>query len=305
MKELLVVVTMDCEPPNRAALPGVTGPEDWEKSAAYIETYCAIAGSFDFPVSLFLHPEVAAHHSSLLEGLERTGTNISGLHLHPWKYDPENSLTHVGHMEYDLQMKIIARAMTEWTQGLGRQPQYFRPGTFSANDFTAPIMRALGFIGGSISVPGRIFPDLGAVWEGCPPDPHLLHNAQRVYPGSLPLPNMPLTVDFSKTLRRNGRQWHPDFRPDQIYEDMDGSIRAVLGQIRDRNPTVPVFNTITHNDNDYTDPANPVRRNLEAVLGTVKRLAPEYGFVASGGTIKDVCDRVLDLNIPSPAFVRV
>lgn len=304
MNELLVVVTMDCEPPNAAGLAGVTGPANWGESEDFIKAYCDISSEYGFPVSLFLHPEVAVNQSSLLFELERSGHCISGLHLHPWKYDPETALTHLGHMPYGPQRELMERAVGEWAQGLGRRPQYFRPGTFSANDATPAIMLELGFSGGSISVPGRMFPDLGAVWVGCPTDPHRLHPGMRLLPGDMPLPNMPLTVDTSQVRYSGIRSWHPDLRPDQHYDDIRSAVKRVVEQIITRAPSILVFNIVTHNDNDYTDPANSVRINLETILISVNSASDELGLICRGATIKDVCDKVASSPVEPPGFVR-
>jgi hypothetical protein len=202
------------------------------------------------------------------------------------------------------QRAIVARAAEEWAQGLGRRPGFFRPGTFSANDATAGIAAELGFAGVSMSVPGRSFPDLGAIWVGCPPDPHRMHPAMRLLEGAMALPNMPLSVDFSQTRRRGNRSWHPDLRPDQAYDDLPGSVARVVDQILSRAPAVPVLNIVTHNDNDYTDPADPARRNLEAILAAIRAAAGERGAACRGAAIEDVCARVAALPPPEPAFVR-
>jgi len=305
MEALHVVVTMDCEKPNDSGIAAASGPASWSDSARFIEQYASTARLYGFPVSFFIHPEVARPHRDLFLELERAGASIDGLHLHPCKYDPVRHRQHLGHMDEASQRAIIARAMGDWSAGLGRRPHYFRPGTFSANDATFRVATDLGFIGGSLSVPGRIFPDIGAVWSGCPADPHLAHGEFRIWPGRLAFANMPLTVDFSETRRRGVRSWHPDLRPDQSYADVRLQVARVVAQILARAPAIAVLNIVTHNDNDYGNADHPTRRNLEAILLSVREAAEQGGIACRGATINEICAMVFDLNPMPPAFVAV
>jgi peptidoglycan/xylan/chitin deacetylase (PgdA/CDA1 family) len=305
MSLLHVVITMDCERPNDTGLPGVTGPKTWADSARFIQRYAEIVRNAGFPVSFFMHPEVTSPHRDLFFALERAGCSIAGLHLHPWKYSSVQVRQHLGLMDEDAQRSVLATAVDEWSQGLGRAPRYFRPGTFSASDSTFRVAVDAGFVGGSLSVPGRVYPEIGAVWSGCPADPHLADGAFRIRPGRLHFANMPLTVDFSETRRRGQRQWHPDLRPDQSYVDLDKQVASVVNQILSRRPAIPVLNVVTHNDNNYADQDNPVRRNLEAILAATKAAAADAGAECRGATIDEICDMVFALDAPAPEFVPV
>lgn len=305
MAELLVVVTMDCERPNDTGDARVSGPPGWGESARFIEGYAAIAATFGFPVSFFLHPELARPHRDLFLGLEAAGCTIDGLHLHPWKYAPDRYLAHFGHLAPADQRAILEAAIAEYAEGLGRRPAHFRPGTFSASDATFRVLHELGFQGGSVSVPGRVFADLGAVWAGCPPDPHRADGAFRLRPGVLPFANMPLSVDLSRTLARGCRRWHPDLRPDQEVDDWPGLVDRVIGQIADREPAVPVVNIVTHNDHDYTSPADPVRVAFAASLELIVAAAARRGLDCRGATLATVCAMVQAAREPPPAFVAV
>lgn len=303
VKSLLVVVTMDCERPNDTGLSSVTGPPDWTASARYIERYAAVARDHGFPVSFFCHPEVTEAHADLLFALEAQGCNVDGLHLHPWKYAAGGVRAHLGHMSEAEQRTVLTLAIDDWSRAMRRKPRYFRPGTFSGNDATFRVAADLGFVGGSLSVPGRIFPDLGAVWAGCPADPHLAHPEFRIVPGQMPFANMPLTVDAEETRRRGVRQWNPDYRPDQTYGDLPAQVSRGVAQIIARQPEIPVFNIVTHNDNDFGDPANAVRRNLDAILAAVHEACARAGIGCEGATIADVCERVFSLNPTPPPWV--
>ena len=194
MKEIFVLVTMDVEkalPANRPA--STTGPRNYEESAVFIEAYVQRAKSHGFPVSFMIHPEVTHEHKALFNQLEEDGACL-GLHLHPWKFLDGRYKAHFGGLTRDEQRDILGEAIEMWSDAMIRKPLWFRPGTFSANDNTMPLLAELGFRGGSISLPGRVYPDMCAVWAGAPPDPHFGHAAFRHLPGELDFVNIPLSV---------------------------------------------------------------------------------------------------------------
>lgn len=302
MKDIHILVTMDVEVPRQSEK--ASGPEDWESSAAYIRGYTDLAAAHGYPVSFFLHPETADRHVGLFEELRATqGAFIDGLHLHPWKYRNGKYRAHLGGLTAGEQGAAISEAAADWQAAMGRRPLYFRPGTFSANDSTFPVLVELGFRGGSVSAPGRIYLDLCAIWPGAVPDPHRPHRSLRQLEGDLPFANIPLTQDFSKLETLGQRSFHRDLRPD--YRDVDHRVlvRNIVGQIARRNPAVPVIHFDTHNDNDYTDPANPVRRNYETVLSAISEACAEVGFRAVGSTVDRVCDLVLAHPVRQAEFV--
>lgn len=305
MNEFLVVVTMDCEKPNDSGNARVSGPPSWSDSERFISGYVSVAEAFGHPVSFFIHPEVAKPHAELFLSLEARGCNIDGLHLHPWKYRPDSFRSHFGHLVAEEQLTLVRQATEDYRAAFARRPRYFRPGTFSANDATASTLVELGFIGGSLSVPGRIFPDLGAVWAGCPADPHLMDGAFRMSPGSLPFANMPLTVDLSQTRKSGPRVWHPDLRPDQNETDFPGLVERIVTQIIERDPPIKVINIVTHNDNDYSDPQSRVRGNFAQTLRSIARSCEAHGLSHRGATIAQLCSTILEQVPAKPEFVYV
>ena len=302
MKEVYVLVTMDVEVPRQH--PTASGPEDWQSSEAYIRAYTELAAEHKLPVSFFVHPEAAATHAPLFEELKATrGAFIDGLHLHPWKFADGKYRAHLGGMTADEQRAVISEATAVWQAAFGRRPRYFRPGTFSANDSTFQILVDLGFRGGSVTAPGRVFLDLCAVWTGAVPDPHRPHGCFRQLEGDLPFADIPLTQDFSKLEEINGRYYYRDLRPD--YDDVDHRVLVenVVEQLARRRPAIPVIHFDTHNDNDYTDPHDRVRRNYETVLGAIPEACAKAGLCAVGSTVDAVCDMVLARPVARPEFV--
>lgn len=290
-KTLHILITMDVEPPLAAGSrpEGASGPRDVAESARAIEGYVALAAARGLPVTMMVHPEVTHLHADLLRRLEAGAGACLGLHLHPWKFSDGRWQAHFGGLDATQQCAILSEAVAMWQAGLGRRPRYFRPGTFSANDSTFPVLAALGFRGGSVSIPGRVYPDLNAVWAGCVPDPHRGHRSFRQLAGDLDFVNIPLSVDLSSTERRGTRQFCWDLRPDWLQADYAAIARNIVGQVLARDPPVPVVHMVTHNDNDFSDPADRVCRNFATVLEAIEAACAAHGVAPEGATFADVC----------------
>jgi hypothetical protein len=302
MKPMQILITMDVEVPRQEA--GASGPPDWETSQRYIRAYADLAYEAGFPVSFFIHPEAALRHRDLFEELRVTRQAcIEGLHLHPWKFTDRHYQYHLGGMTADEQRQIISEAIALWQQAFGRRPIYFRPGTFSANDATFGVLVELGFQGGSVSAPGRVMPDLNAVWVGAPRDPHRPHHAMRLLQGSLPFANLPLSHDYARRVEQGCRSFHPDLRPCRDDGDMGLLVRQVMRQTIERDAPVQIMHMDTHNDHDYTDPSDAVRQRYCALLAELHAAGRELGVDVRGATIEGITREVLALPVEDRPFV--
>jgi len=299
-KKIYVLVTMDVEPALPADRPpAATGPLTYEDSERFIRGYTAIAGEFGYPVSFMIHPEVTHAHPGLMLELEGQGACL-GLHLHPWKFADGRYKAHFGGLRAEEQYAIVSEATAMWYGGLGRRPRFFRPGTFSANDSTFRVLEDLGFAGGSISLPGRVYPDMNAVWAGAEMDPHRGHSAFRQVAGDLAFVNIPLSVDVSGVENRNGRLFHWDLRPDWQSADYRSIASNIVRQVIARNPAVPVVQMVTHNDNDYSDPDDRVCRNYRTVLTEITEACRREGMTPVGATFETVVDLFSAQQIGTP-----
>lgn len=302
MKPMQVIISMDVEVPQQEA--GASGPPDWETSHAWIRAYTRLAADAGLPVSFFIHPEAAMRHRDLFQELHEThGAFIDGLHLHPWKFNDRHYQYHLGGMTKELQRQAISEATLMWQQAFGRRPGYFRPGTFSANDDTFPLLVEMGFRGGSISAPGRLMPDLNAVWVGAVRDPHRPHAAMRLIEGDLPFANLPLSHDYSRTLQHGSRTVHPDLRPCRDDGDMATLVRNIMRQTIGRDAPVQIITMDTHNDHDYTNPGDKVCARYMRLLEELHKAGRELGVEVKGTTIDRMADQVLALPVQPRPFV--
>jgi hypothetical protein len=293
MDKIYIVITMDCEPIRSAegATQATSGPHSYEGSARFIGGFARQAANARFPVSFFIHPEVAAAHPEVFLEWEKSGACL-GLHIHPYKIHRTRYRAHFGSLSAQEQTILLSEASAIWREALGRLPLYFRPGTFSANDATARVLSELGFRGGSLSCPGRLYPDLYAVWAGAPLDPHFTHASFRLMPGDLDFVNLPLTVDTSTQVTSNGRSFYRDLRPDYLKADYDQIARNIVGQLKARDPAVPIIMVVTHNDNDFTDPQDRINGNYRRVLRAIQNACEAAEVEPVGATVETVCDAV-------------
>ncbi len=293
MKKLFVVLTMDCEPIRSAkgATQATSGPITYEESARFIEAFTQRAAARGFPLTFFIHPETAQAHPELFLRWQSAGACL-GLHIHPYKIRNTRFRTHFGALSELEQTVLISEASAIWSEALGSRPRYFRPGTFSANDATFPVLTRLGFRGGSISCPGRMYPDLYAIWSGAPNDPHYGNASFRQMPGHLDFVNLPLSVDLSQPEERDGRSFYRDLRPDYQQADYPTIARNLIAQLRARQPAVPTLVVVTHNDNDFSNPDDRVSRNFEEVLNAIATACREEGIEPVGATVESVAQEV-------------
>jgi Polysaccharide deacetylase len=303
MQEIKVVLTMDCEPTTATSHPTATGPATWRGGEDAVLGYLEMAARYGLPVTFFVHPEAAVAQGAMFRDLERNGACL-GLHMHPWKYalwrhGGHKYFAHYGGLTSAEQRELLAESSAIWADVMGHRPEYFRPGTFSANDSIFAVLESQGFRGGSCTAPGRVIPEMQAIWVGGQPDPHRGHSAFRQARGNLNFANMPLSADFSRVL--NGpanRNMYADFRPDvdwagQYQVSYQTIATNIIRQVRERAPAVPVLSTITHNHYAYRDADDPVTLRLRTMLDEMMRACRAAGIEARGATLREVVDDVL------------
>jgi hypothetical protein len=313
VQEIKVVLTMDCEPTTATSHPAATGPANWRAGEDAVLGYVEIAAQYGLPVTLFVHPEAAVSQAAMFRELEAQGACL-GLHMHPWKFSlwrhgGRKYLAHYGGLSATEQEELLSEASAIWAESIGHSPKYFRPGTFSANDAIFRVLEVQGFRGGSCTAPGRLIPEMQAIWSGGQPDPHRANPNFRQARGDLNFANMPLSADFSRLLSGPaGRSMYADFRPDVDWPGQYGvSYRTIatniVSQVRERAPAVPVLSTITHNHYAYRDTRDPVYQRLRTMLDEMMTACHAAGVKAIGSTLKDVTDDVLAHPVASEPFV--
>jgi peptidoglycan/xylan/chitin deacetylase (PgdA/CDA1 family) len=313
MRKIRIVVTMDCEPTTATCDKSASGPGDWALGERAVRGYWEIAQAQGFPVTYFVHPETAVAQAAMFNELAGQGACL-GLHMHPWKYSlwkhaGKRFMAHYGGLPEGEQRELLREACRIWQDAIGHSPQYFRPGTFSANDAIFKVLAECGFRGGSCSAPGRVLPEFRAIWTGTEPDPHRANAEFRQANGNLDFAEMPLSADLSALLQgRVGRRMHADLRPDTDWEAQYGvSYRTIAGnivaQVVARNAAVPVINLMTHNHYDYRDGNAAATQRLHVIFEELKSACAAAAVQPVGATLADVAEAVLALPPAKEAFV--
>lgn len=288
---------MDVEPVKHDAR--WTGPPDAATSDRLIRAYRRTARKHGFPATLFVHPEAAELHADLLRQAEGEGDCL-GLHVHPTRFEYPRYRYEFGYYTGEQQAEILTRAKSRWAAAIGCEPVYFRPGAFSANDATFATLVSLGFRGGSVSIPGRVWPGRYCIWSAAPLDPHRANAAFRQVAGDLPFANIPLSVDSTAVVQSLGMTCFRDLRPNARGVPAEQTLRNILAGIAERRPPVAVLHIVTHNDQPFDEPDSESSRHLRTVLTRVGPVCEELGLVAAGRTVGNVCDDVLALPVAAP-----
>lgn len=233
--------------------------------------------------TFFVIPGDLEAHAGVYRELESAGHEI-GLHIHPAEAGFGEFL---GTQGPDTQREILTGAIDRFAQAMGRRPQSFCPGYFSANDFTFGLLEELGFTHGAVSCPTRNLPACASVWSGSSLDPRYPHRYNRVLDGDVDFVDLPVTID------PDSRLWggaHPlDLRVELVdaknhWYTIDKSVRRQLGS------GVPVkqIHALTHNTFDYGDPANFRRETYRGIVDAVRQVAERERLTFRAATLAEI-----------------
>lgn len=275
---LYVLFTMDAECPGEGSKSAAfTGWEVGERAIrGYAETVCGEG----WPVTFFVVPQAARRYAKLLLEVEKHGCEL-GLHIHPQDSGYGGPL---GFFSAEEQVDIIGKAAETWAESLGHRPYSFRPGNFSANDYTFPVLESLGFLQGSVSCPERNMISLGSVWPSAPKDPHFAHRANRLLPGEAGFLEIPVTVDWESMIW--GGKHPQDLRIESVDARAHGfTIDKNLRRMVTENVSPKTLVPITHNYFDYSSNIEFRAITLKGVIERIRHFAREYGLHVRGATL--------------------
>lgn len=160
------VFTLDVEQPRAGARAWADSAGPGSTAAANVERYCEILAEQGVAPTLFVEPELVRPWHGLLDQLARSGCDV-GLHLHPHDLGSGHEL-YLGNLTRRQQRTLLGCAIDAFAQALGRRPDSFRAGHYSANGDTFAVLRELGIQRSSTVLPGRHDPATGAAWRRAP-----------------------------------------------------------------------------------------------------------------------------------------
>ncbi|MFA7157787.1 MAG: polysaccharide deacetylase family protein [Kiritimatiellia bacterium] len=281
--EVLVMFTMDVEPAAKSD-GRTSGPKNDAEGARNVLAYTDVLAGYGLKPTFFVHPELGATQAKLFRALKKRGAGL-GLHLHAVKLAGLKCGCELGGLGREKQKKIIGRAAGMFAKYFGFSPRIFRPGCFSANDSTYSVLEELGFEGGSVCIPGRIWPGRFCVWAGADPYPRFAHSSFRQAAGDLNFVEIPLSVDRIGGLKEHalGFRYYADLRPGGVYRESEDSgrdhrliLRHIIRQLAADKPLLKTIVIDVHNDRNFTDLSTAPARQLRVVLDS---LAPELAKI--------------------------
>jgi len=285
---------MDVEP--IAADTRSSGPVSDEAGMRSIEEYQEVLRSRGYRATYFVHPEVACAQPEFFKALAKDG-NALGMHVHPTKFALAKQRCELGGLTADKQRNILRMAVEMFETGMGFRPTLFRPGCFSASDATYGVLTELGFTGGGVSIPGRIWLDRFCVWSGAYAYTHFAHEAFRQREGALPFVDIPLSVDLAGPLRYNRAGFHHylDLRPggvytqgDEVAHDHRKLLHDILRGMAKDDPPVKTLVVDVHNDRDFTAEDSLAAAHLRTMLEGLEPECRELGWEPVPGTYDEV-----------------
>jgi len=291
-----VLFTMDVEQATSAR--GTSGPVSDMAGMRSIQAYQSLLHSWGYRATYFVHPELAETQPEFFKSLSAEGSAL-GLHVHTTKFALAKQCVELGGLTALEQLGILRKAIELFERGIGFRPKLFRPGCFSANDSTYRVLTDLGFTGGSVSIPGRIWPERFCVWSGAYPYAHFAHESFRQCVGQLPFVEVPLSVDLTGPLSYHPVGFHHylDLRPggvyaeeDEVERDRQEMLRRILRRMALDDPPVKTLVVDVHNDRDFSGVDTQAARHLRTVLEGLAPESKKLGLEPVSSTYDEVVD---------------
>ncbi len=287
--EVQILFTMDVELVSAGA--NSSGPESNEEGASRVREYMEVLGDYGYKPTFFIHPELGETQSEMFLELREQGACL-GLHIHTAKFAPTGHAVEMGALSFEQQKEVLTLGSEMFERYFGFRPDIFRPGCFSANDHTYRVLSELGFQGGSICIPGRVWMDRFCVWAGAELHPHYANHNMRQIAGDSSFVEIPLSVDASRLVRHPlGFDHYFDLRPGDVYSNanvVERDHRQVLAhivqQLNDDNPSLKTIVIDVHNDRNFKDLSTTPAQQLRTVLDNLKPALAKHGMTPVGAT---------------------
>ena len=175
----------------------------------------------------------------------------------------------------------------------------FRPGFFSANDYTFHVLCMEGFRQGSCSLPGRMDNEQCSMWFGSYPFVRHTDPLDRTVQGTMEFLEIPVTSDFSAaSYMSHGTYTPPHLRIEE--PDVHTYARDLIGRHLDKmdEDGVPVrlVSFVTSNLVGWGKDDDPHTERLRNLCSTLRDIADERGLSLAWvplAELHEVADRAL------------
>lgn len=282
---LHLVFTMNCLPPGDHA--DIPGPRSWEEAREATRNCARTLSDLSLAGTFFVETEAAAE---LVETVREYGGRQAetGLLCHPQLHGYQNCL---GSYRMDRQREIINLVATGWENRVGRRPAAFRPGFFSANDYTYQVLCLEGFTEGSCSLPGKVDLDRCTRWDNTFPFPHHTDPLDRRASGTMEFFEVPVSSDFEATGQTDSEMFIPHYlRIEQgsATEQETQLVRSLLERMEQEKMRVRVLTFVTSNRSGWDEHQNALAKRVEKLVKITENAAREYDLEVSSTTLADI-----------------
>ena len=282
-RRLFVTWTMDCETIQEES-PVSGGPATWELAERSMTGYVESLAARGHKATLFLIPRLAEGLPQVVRDLGAAGADL-GLHMHPQTTDLGYD-GHLGQLPPATQRLLLEQGRDRVAAVIGRPPTSYRSGCFSATWETFPILMDLGFTQGSVMLPGRNNPGLGAVWVNDVPFAHWREG--RLGQRFLDLPTAAALDEIGPHRDAPCDPNHLRLERDGLADWGPGLIREYVRWQVEHDWWLKSVVVMTHDTRCYDDPADPYRQNLELVADAIEATAHEFGLELAPATLAEV-----------------
>ncbi len=297
--QVLVLFTMDVELVSRGT--ATSGPKNNAEGARRVSEYMEVLGDYGYKPTFFIHPELGAEQAELFLELQTQGACL-GLHIHAAKFAEGKYKYELGAHSFEQQKEIIDMGAEMFENYFGFRPDIFRPGCFSANDYTYKVLDELGFKGGSICIPGRIWMERYCVWSGACPHPHFANCNMRQAEGDSTFVEIPLSVDRTQLVRHPlGFEHYFDLRPGDVYtnenvvpRDHKQVLKNIIKQLVNDKPVLKTIVIDVHNDRNFKDLSTTPARQLKTVLDNLKPELEKYSMTPVSATYDQAITKFME-----------
>ena len=289
MDRILFNIQVDCESTQRS----IGDPALGERAIRGLGDIFAETG---MKATFVVIPPDLKVHAGIYRELDARGHEI-GLHVHPAEQGYEEFMGVYGLNE---QVGILQEGVDTFVECMGKKPEAFTPGYFSANDHTYPALEALGFKHGTVSMPTRNLPQCACVWGSSPLDVHYPHRYNRSLSGNVDFVDVPPTVDVES------RMWGGAHPQDLRIELVDAknhwyTIHKNVKRLVEAGDGVPVkhLKALTHNIFDYSNAHDFRRETLFGVIAAVRDICEQQACELVPVTVADIASEYRS-SVPLP-----
>ena len=282
---LFVNFNLDCPPAKGGS--SYPGPHSWDFAKATVDGFARTLADAGMKATLFAASDVCKRAATALNGLHESGVEVGLL------TDPrfEGYKGFLGSYRIDQQKEIISVGAKTFEDALGRAPESFRPGEFSANNDTVIALCELEFRQGSFSLPERYAAARYCNWRGAYPFAHHVDPLDVRQPGTLELYDVPVTSDFNKTTLNGQEDFTPLFLGSEQLEAPEHAEFLVsnhIDRMKRDGVNVKTITCVSTTCANYEDRGSRASQALGHIIDTVRRLADENGLELAPATLAEI-----------------